>query len=102
VTKIGSGYTDEDLEELTKKFKSITRKEKPPEVRAELEPDHWIKPEYVFEIIYDEIQRSPPEKHTSGYGLRFPRFVKIREDIGFEGVDTVEDLERLFKKQEKS
>ncbi|MBS3815762.1 MAG: ATP-dependent DNA ligase, partial [Hadesarchaea archaeon] len=44
VTKIGSGYTDEDLEELTKKFKSITRKEKPPEVRAELEPDHWISP----------------------------------------------------------
>ncbi|KXA99210.1 hypothetical protein AKJ42_03555, partial [candidate division MSBL1 archaeon SCGC-AAA261C02] len=101
VTKVGSGYTDEELEELTNKFKKLTRKQKPSEVNAELEPDHWIKPEHVFEVIYDEIQKSPPEKHTSKYGLRFPRFVELREDMSIEDVDTVDDIEQLFNRQEK-
>jgi len=102
VTKVGSGYTDEQLEDLTNFFKPLVMDRKPDELVAEVEPDHWLRPEYVFEIIYEEIQKSPPEKHTSGYGLRFPRFVRLREDMRVEDIDTIEDIERLYSKQQKA
>jgi DNA ligase-1 len=102
ITKVGSGYTDEQLENLTKMFKPLTIGKKPSELRAEIEPDYWIKPEQVFEVIYEEIQKSPPEKHTSGYGLRFPRFVRLREDMSVEDVDTIDDIEQLYSRQQKS
>ncbi|GAI65058.1 unnamed protein product, partial [marine sediment metagenome] len=30
-------------------------------------------PKIVFEMVYEEIQKSPELKHTSTFGLRFPR-----------------------------
>lgn len=101
VTKVGSGYTDEQLEEFTKTFKPLVRDKKPSELSAEIEPDYWLKPEQVFEIIYEEIQKSPPQKHTSGYGLRFPRLARLREDMKVDDVDTIDDIEQLYSKQQK-
>jgi DNA ligase-1 len=101
VTKVGSGFTDEQLEELTGSFKPLVSKKKPTEVSAEIEPDYWLKPRQVFEVIYEEIQKSPPEKHTAGYGLRFPRFVRLREDKGVDAVDTIDDIEQLYSEQKK-
>ncbi|KXB06462.1 hypothetical protein AKJ53_00225 [candidate division MSBL1 archaeon SCGC-AAA382F02] len=101
VSKVGSGFTDEELENLTKKFEKLKLGEKPSNVDSEIDPDYWFKPQEVFEINYEEIQESPSEAHTSGYGLRFPRYVKTREDLDVSSADTLEDVERLFKKQEK-
>lgn len=101
VTKVGSGFTDRQLEELTKRFKPLVVSKKPPEVAAEIEPDYWLKPREVFEIIYEEIQKSPELKHTSKYGLRFPRFIRMREDKGVEDTSTLEEIERLFEEQSK-
>ncbi len=101
VSKVGSGFTDEELEDLTERFEDLRVDEKPGNVDAEIDPDYWFKPQEVFEINYEEIQKSPTEAHTSGYGLRFPRYVSIREDIDVSSADTVDDVERLFEKQEK-
>ncbi|MDI6819540.1 MAG: ATP-dependent DNA ligase [Candidatus Hodarchaeaceae archaeon] len=101
VTKLGSGFTDEQLEEFTKEFKPLIVDKKPANVVAEIEPDLWLKPKIVFEIIYEEIQKSPAEKHTSGFGLRFPRFVKLREDKSADEVNTVEEIEHLYLEQQK-
>lgn len=101
VTKVGSGFTDEELESLTKKFKKLKVSEKPSNLDAEIEADYWFKPSELFEINYEEIQKSPSEAHTSGYGLRFPRYVKTREDLDASSADTIDDVKRLFEKQEK-
>jgi DNA ligase-1 len=101
VTKLGSGFTDEQLEEFTKKFKSLITSKKPDQVVAEIEPDYWLKPKVVFETIYEEIQKSPAEKHTSGFGLRFPRFVRVREDKGVGDVSTIEEIEHLYDEQKR-
>lgn len=101
VSRVGSGFTDEELEDLTEKFKKLRVGEKPSDVRSEIEPDYWFKPQEVFEINYEEIQDSPSEAHTSGYGLRFPRYVKTRQDLDASSADTVDDVRRLFKEQEK-
>jgi DNA ligase-1 len=101
VTKLGSGFTDEQLEEFTNLFKQLVTDKKPENVVAEIEPDYWLKPKVVFEIIYEEIQKSPAEKHTSGFGLRFPRFVKLREDKGVDEINTIEEIEQLYIEQQK-
>ncbi|NIA11929.1 MAG: hypothetical protein GWP10_19945 [Nitrospiraceae bacterium] len=51
------------------------------------------QPAVVFEIAYEEIQKSP--HYASGYALRFPRLVRVRFDKTPEDADSVERVERL-------
>lgn len=101
VTKCGSGYTDEDLEELTKMFKKIQLEKPHPDVLLEFDCDSYFKPRIVFEVTFEEIQKSPVEKHSSGYGLRFPRHVRIREDRGPDQISSVREIAEMYEKQEK-
>ncbi len=87
VGKVATGLTDETLEELTERFEELVVSE----VGKEIE----FKPEVVFEVGYEEIQRSPV--YTSGYALRFPRFLGVRDDKSVEDADTLERLERLYE-----
>ncbi|XGI83907.1 ATP-dependent DNA ligase [Halorutilales archaeon Cl-col2-1] len=85
VGKVATGLTDEDLERLTQRFESLITHEDGKEIE--------FRPEVVFEVGYEEIQTSP--KYTSGYALRFPRFLGVREDKSVDDADTVERIERL-------
>ncbi|PIN86807.1 DNA ligase [Candidatus Woesearchaeota archaeon CG10_big_fil_rev_8_21_14_0_10_44_13] len=79
----GSGATFEQLTEL---LKPLVIDEKGREVR--------IKPKIVLEINYEEIQKSPSYK--SGYALRFPRLVKLRDDKGPDEASELEYVKELF------
>ena len=60
-----------------------------------------VKPEVVIEVGYEEIQKSPG--YSSGYALRFPRFVRNRtSEKGVEDVNTLKDVLRLYERQKKS
>jgi DNA ligase-1 len=89
--QMASGLTEKQLEDLTKKLKKLVVGEKGKEVK--------IKPEVVVEVGYEEIQKSP--KYPTGYALRFPRLLRIREpeDKGPNDANTVKDIEKLFKQQ---
>lgn len=93
VGRMASGLTEEQLEDLTKKLKPLITKEEGKVVSA--------KPRIVVEVGYEEIQRSP--KYESGYALRFPRLLRIREpsDKGPEDANTVRDVEKLFRMQKR-
>jgi DNA ligase-1 len=101
ITKCGSGYTDEDLEELTKIFKKIQIKKPHEDVDIKIDCDAYFEPKVVFEMVYEEIQVSPEEKHTSGLSLRFPRYIKIREDRRPEEINTVQEIEQFYSEQQK-
>lgn len=90
---MGSGLTDEQLSVVTKELK--------PHITAERGRMVEIKPQMVVEVAYEEIQRSP--KYPTGYALRFPRLLRIRDpaDKGPEDANTVADIERLFKQQKR-
>ena len=92
VGKVATGFTDEDLEELTELFKS--------EIEVEEGKKVVFHPKYVFEVAYQEIQKSP--KYESGYALRFPRFVRLRDDKSVEEADTIERVARLYEIQFRS
>ena len=101
VTKCGTGYTDEDLDELTELFNQIQVKKPHTDVDIEIECDAYFEPKVVFEVAYEEIQRSPSEKHTSGFGLRFPRFIRIRVDRRPDDVYTIREIVEMYGRQEK-
>jgi DNA ligase-1 len=85
VGKVATGITDERLAELTDLLE--------PHVLSEDGQTVEFLPEVVFEVGYEEIQSSPT--YGSGYALRFPRFVGVREDKSPADVDSVERVERL-------
>ncbi|MFH0832927.1 MAG: ATP-dependent DNA ligase [Candidatus Aenigmatarchaeota archaeon] len=86
---MGSGLTDEQLEEVTKRLKHLIIEEKGKGVK--------IKPNLVIEVGYEEIQKST--KYPTGYALRFPRLLRIREDRSKDDINTTKDIEKLFKLQ---
>jgi DNA ligase-1 len=85
IGKVATGITDERLAELTERLEPLIRNQEGTEVD--------IDPEVVFEVGYEEIQASPT--YGSGYALRFPRFVAVREDKTPAEADSLERIERL-------
>ena len=92
VGKVATGITDEKLEELTERF--IDDEFVVSEDGKEIE----FQPAVVFEVGYEEIQSSPV--YSSGYALRFPRFLGVRDDKSVEDADTLERLERLYEEND--
>ncbi|SEV95271.1 ATP-dependent DNA ligase LigA [Halobacterium jilantaiense] len=89
IGKVATGLTDEELDALTDRLE--------PHIRQEDGQDVDIEPAVVLEVGYEEIQASPT--YSSGYALRFPRYVSVREDKTPETADTIERVERLADQQ---
>lgn len=104
IAKIGTGMTEETLENLYKMLSRIKENKKPARINSKLEPDFWVQPKYVIEVKADEITKSPihtaaKEKNGQGLALRFPRMIKMRQDKKPEEATTVKEVMSMFKKQ---
>ncbi|RLG73752.1 MAG: ATP-dependent DNA ligase, partial [Thermoprotei archaeon] len=106
VCKVGSGFTDEDLEKLPEMFKDLIIDHKHPRVDSKMEADVWFVPQIVAEIIGAEITLSPIHtcywgkmKPGAGLAIRFPRFIRWRPDKGPEDATTVHEIAEMYKKQ---
>ncbi len=95
VAKIGTGLTDEQWRELKRRADALFVDEPPAEfvVPDSLIPGVWMEPSLVVEIAADEITRSP--LHSSGYGLRFPRLVRFRDDKKAASATTLAELQEI-------
>ncbi|HID43392.1 MAG TPA: ATP-dependent DNA ligase [Archaeoglobaceae archaeon] len=91
VGKVATGFTEEQLEEFTELFRPLVEYEEGKKM--------VFKPEIIFEVGYQEIQKSP--KYEGGYALRFPRFVRLRDDKDVEEADTIERVAHLYETQFK-
>ncbi|WNY24914.1 DNA ligase [Methanolapillus millepedarum] len=92
IGRVGTGLSDELLDNLTEKFKPLIEAESGVEIK--------IKPEIVFEIAFEEIQKST--NYQAGYALRFPRLIQVREDKMIEDIDTVDKIERMYAGQKEN
>ena len=103
IAKIGSGFTEEEMVSLQEMLSKIKVKEKPRELSSRLVPDFWVKPKHVITVAADEITLSP--MHTAGcvgdtgYALRFPRMVGMREDKSPSEATTVREIISMFEMQ---
>ena len=88
VGKAYSGLTDAEIATMTKKFLELTVS------------DHgysrMVQPVVVLEVAFDSIQRSG--RHKSGFALRFPRIVRIRDDKPVSEIDTLARVEELYER----
>lgn len=82
----GEGVTFSDLTKMLKKYIIETKGR-----------GVKIDPKIIVEVGYEEIQKSPT--YNSGYALRFPTFLRIRSDKPLSDVDTLKDIEKIYKKQ---
>ncbi|WP_411278633.1 ATP-dependent DNA ligase [Gemmatimonas sp.] len=57
-------------------------------------PVRTVKPELVFELAFEGIQRST--RHKSGIAVRFPRIVRRRKDKPVSEADTLETVKALL------
>jgi len=87
--KMGTGMTDSDLTNLTETLK--------PDITRQHGKQVQLKPRMVVEVGYQEIQKSPT--YASGFALRFPRLVRIRDDRKPEDADTLDRLKTIYAKQ---
>ena len=109
VAKIGTGFSDVDLERIPKLLKPYESHVKPANVESTMVPDIWFRPHVVIETIAAELTLSPI--HTAAMGrirpgagisLRFPKFTgKIRDDKGPEDATTVEEVVSMYNRQLK-
>lgn len=89
VGKAYSGLTDVELAELTEWFRAHTLQEfAHGRVRV-------VEPKIVLEVTFDRVQES--KRHKSGYALRFPRILRLREDKTPEEIDTLDTVRRLAR-----
>ena len=109
VCKVGTGFTDESLDQLYQILSNKITLKKNSRVVSEMEADVWFEPELVLEIVASEITLSPIHKtglnlirKGSGFALRFPKFTgKIRFEKAVEDASTEDEVLTLYKGQSK-
>ena len=96
-TNIGSGFTDEQIADLTLLANEYTIEKPALNVFSYVAPDIWIAPEIVLEIMIDEIQF----REGKAYSARFPVFKQIRNDKGPMDITTIQEIEDMYKRQQE-
>ena len=110
ICKVGTGFTDENLDQLYQILSNKVILKKNPKVESSMEADIWFDPELILEIVASEITLSPIHKtgfnmvrKNTGFALRFPKFTgKIRTEKSAEDASVDEEVLALYKNQKKT
>ena len=86
IGKAYSGLTDKEIKDLTAWFLGHTRED--------FGFMRTVEPVVVLEVAFDAIMKS--ERHDSGFALRFPRIVRVRDDKPAAEINTLDDVRRMF------
>jgi len=94
IGKAYSGLTDAEIAGLTPWFLEhrLPEKMQRPKARSHEMP---VEPQVVIEVAFDVVQES--DLHESGFSLRFPRIVRIRDDKPLEEIDTLERVREIYR-----
>lgn len=92
LSKVATGFSDEQLAEVYDLLHDQIISQSGKEVRFE--------PELVFEVGYSELQVS--SNYPAGFALRFPRFVRIRDDKDISEIETISSIRQRYQHQPNS
>ena len=109
ICKVGTGFTDEYLDQLYQILSAKVTIKKNPRINSEMDADVWFEPELVIEVVASEITLSPIHKAAmdeirkgAGLALRFPKFTgKIRVEKFAEDASNNQEVISLYKGQKK-
>jgi DNA ligase-1 len=94
IGRVGTGIKEKSEEGTS--FSQLTEMLKPLIIKEEGKLV-LVKPEIIIEVDYEEIQKSPT--YASGYALRFPRFIRLREEKSPDEITTINDARALYESQ---
>ena len=86
IAKAYSGLTDEEIRQVDQFVRKNTLEK--------FGPVRTVKPELVFELAFEAIQKST--RHKSGIAVRFPRIARWRQDKPAEEADSLETINKLL------
>jgi len=108
VTKCMSGFTDKFYASNKERYSEGSENviSRPAYVEYFGRPDVWFEPQEVWEMAFADITLSPTYtaaiglvSEERGLSLRFPRFLKVREDKGIDEASSSDFLAELWRKQ---
>ena len=102
-TKVGAGLTDALLRRLPFLLKPHQIPARHRLVDAPIRMDAWFEPVKVIEIMGADLTISPVHRvahdkvKTGGIALRFPRFLRFRDNKSPEQATTVQEIWQLYR-----
>lgn len=115
ICNIGTGFSEAVLEELHGQLKDIVIDRPKPfyshSSGNQHQPDVWFEPRFVWEVKTADLTLSPRYKAgckegisgsggEKGISLRFPRFIKIRDDKKPDEATSSRQVAEMYQKQE--
>ncbi|KAK9363072.1 hypothetical protein V1504DRAFT_447306 [Lipomyces starkeyi] len=110
ICKIGTGFSEEMLDTLYQKLSETTTAQ-PRSYYSYTQsnanaPDVWFEPTMVWEVLAADLSLSPVYRaaiteigRNKGVSLRFPRFIRIRDDKSPEQATTSEQVCEFYQRQ---
>jgi DNA ligase-1 len=92
LSRVATGFSDEQLAEVYGLLRD--------KVIARSGKEVTFEPSLVFEVGYAELQAST--NYDGGFALRFPRFIRIRDDKGIPDIETLESIRDRYRRQANS
>ncbi|KAI7869485.1 ATP-dependent DNA ligase [Spinellus fusiger] len=109
ICKIGTGFSDEALLKFHNELKQHVTERLPRGYRVgdnSMAPDVWFHPVQVWEVLCADLSISPrytaalgKVDESRGISLRFPRFIRVREDKNPEQATTNEEVMHFYESQ---
>ncbi|KAK7424976.1 ATP-dependent DNA ligase Cdc17 [Neonectria magnoliae] len=114
VCNIGTGFSEQVLEDLHKELSAITIDRPKPfyshSSGSQHQPDVWFEPRYVWEVKTADLTLSPRYKAGAkegvdpsgdkGISLRFPRFIRVRDDKTPDAATSSRQVAEMYRNQE--
>ncbi|KAH8120151.1 DNA ligase I [Phellopilus nigrolimitatus] len=106
ICKIGTGFSEEALQAHYDTLKPLELTKPRGDIKVGgAKPDAWFEPKVVWEVLTADLSLSPVYTAAQGLvedrgiSLRFPRFIRIRDDKSADDATGPEQIAEMYERQ---
>ncbi|KAH7883566.1 ATP-dependent DNA ligase [Phlebopus sp. FC_14] len=106
ICKIGTGFSEEVLQSHWEKLRPLEMEKPRGNIKVGgAKPDVWFEPRVVWEVLTADLSLSPIYTAAQGLveergvSLRFPRFIRVRDDKSADDATGPEQIAEMYERQ---